>query len=107
MRLDRVVETALPGKSNAALRKQAKATIELAQEIKHREAGDRVCRDPGRRGDPLGQHDSKAVCGLDAFEQSSGEAEAFRWARCRRSKSQPGLRDPATPKGLGLSRTAP
>lgn len=41
-RLNRVVEINLPGPANAELRKQIKATIELAQAVKHRNDGDRL-----------------------------------------------------------------
>jgi hypothetical protein len=38
LRLDRVIEDALPGPENAALRKLARSVIEFAQEVKHRTA---------------------------------------------------------------------
>jgi hypothetical protein len=48
-RLERVVEDAVPGRANAALRKHARALIEFAQEIKHSETPSR--RDAGIAAD--------------------------------------------------------
>ena len=50
-RLDRYVEVALTGSENSALRKMAKASIELAQAVKHRSAPSR--RDAGIAADAV------------------------------------------------------
>lgn len=50
-RLDRYVEVALPGSDSAPLRKMAKASIELAQAVKHRSAPSR--RDAGIAADAV------------------------------------------------------
>lgn len=50
-RLERFVEHAIPGADNAALRKLAKASIELAQEVKHSETPSR--RDAGIASDTV------------------------------------------------------
>jgi len=50
-RLDRVVEDALPGPANAELRKLARATIEVAQAVKHRTTPTR--RDAGIAADAV------------------------------------------------------
>lgn len=41
-RLNRYIEAVLPGSANAELRKLARASIELAQAVKHRASGDRT-----------------------------------------------------------------
>ena len=50
-RLERVIEDALPGSENAALRKVARASIELAQEVKHSDTPTR--RDAGIAADSI------------------------------------------------------
>lgn len=50
-RLERFVEDALPGAENAAMRKLARASIELAQEVKHSETPS--LRDAGIAGDSV------------------------------------------------------
>ncbi|GAA2351906.1 hypothetical protein [Dactylosporangium salmoneum] len=51
LRLDRVIEDALPGASNAHLRKLARASIEFAQQVKHTPTGNR--RDAGVAADAV------------------------------------------------------
>lgn len=50
-RLERVIEDALPNSENAALRKVARASIELAQEVKHKDTPTR--RDAGIAADSI------------------------------------------------------